>query len=103
MSSFDTMRGAFAQFNQAPELKSQLLTARVFYIAQEIIKNLWSAEQAAYVRVQSFSGGKLVFLASVGAAAQAVRLQASAIQNAINHTMGAKVVHAIEVRQGVLG
>lgn len=101
--AFDSMRGAFAaQGYQSPELKGQLLTARVFYIAQEIIKNLWSAEQAAYVRVQSFSGGRLVFLASVGAAAQAVKLQASAIQNAINHKMGAKIVQAVEVRHGAL-
>lgn len=99
--AFNTMGNALSQFSRTmPE--GQLLTARVFYIAQEIIKNLWSAEQAAYVRVDSFSGGKLIFMASVGAAAQAVKLQANAIQNAINHKMGAKIVLTIEVRQGLL-
>lgn len=98
---FDSMGSALSQFSRALP-QGQLQTARVLYIAQEILKNLWSAEQAAYVQVASFSAGKLIFTASVGAAAQAVKLQASAIQNAINNKMGAKIVQVIEVRQGTL-
>jgi hypothetical protein len=78
--------------------KDQLVTARVIYIAGEIMGKLWPTEQASYVRVVSFNGGKLIFETSVGAAAQTLKMQLMSIQNAINRELGGKIVQSIEVR-----
>lgn len=96
--AFQPLGGFLSKTVQHMPAKEQLVTARVIYMAGEIMGKLWPSEQSSYVRVASFHAGKLIFETSVGAAAQALKMQAMNIQNAINRELGGKVVQAIEVR-----
>ncbi len=80
--------------------KGQLVSARVMYLAGDILGKIWPPEQASYVRVASFLNGKLCFEATMGVAVQALKAQAMSIQNAINREIGSKVVQVVEVRLG---
>lgn len=80
--------------------KEQLVSARVMYLAGDILNKIWPPEQASYVRVASYRGGVLIFEGTMGAAVQALKGQAMNIQNAINRELGGRVVHTVEVRLG---
>lgn len=96
--AFQPLGGFLAKTVQHMPAKEQLVTARVMYMAGEIMGKLWPSEQASYVKVASFHAGRLVFETSVGAAAQSLKMQAMNIQNAINRELGSMVVRGIDVR-----
>ena len=96
--SFQSLGGFLPRTVQHLPSKDQLVSARVIYIAGDILGKLWPTEQAAYVRVASYTNGKLIFETTIGAAAQALKMQSMNIQNAINRELGGKVVQSIDVR-----
>ncbi len=97
---FESLGRILPHHTDRSAMREQLLTARVIHEAGEMLARLWPDERAAFVRVQQFAHGELLFAATQGAAAQELRAIAMRLQNAINRELGGMIVKKVTVRMG---
>ncbi len=94
---FHSIRAILPSAIKSAGVSVQVEAAQVVVVATDTVVRLWGEERAALVTIVSFHEGTLKCRSRSGAASQTLKTDTALIMNAINRTLGARVIRTIRV------